>query len=61
MRINIIQSICMLIITGMTLGGCATVFSGTSQNINVKVIDSQTNTPLDNVSCTVTDGSGVIM
>ncbi len=58
MKISRIQSICALIIIGVALGGCATIFSGTSQNIHVKIIESQTNTLLDNASCTVTDGSG---
>ena len=35
------------------LSGCATVFSGTSQNINVKVVDTATN------NCDAEHGVGV--
>lgn len=41
----------------MTLTGCATIFSGTSQTINVKVVDATTQVPLQNVSCVVSDGN----
>ena len=37
--------------------GCSTIFSGTSQNLNVKVVDSQNNM-LDGTNCIVVDGSG---
>ncbi|RZI47440.1 hypothetical protein EDM53_02010 [Rickettsiales endosymbiont of Peranema trichophorum] len=38
---------------------CATLISGTSQNISVKVVDSSTNENLADVKCTVTDGKGL--
>lgn len=43
----------------MTLGlsGCATILSGTSQTIHVKIID-QNKYALNDVRCSVTDGSG---
>ncbi len=43
----------------ITATGCATLFSGTTQNINVQAIDSETNTPLEGVFCTLTDGKGM--
>lgn len=43
----------------LILSGCATIFSGTSQTINVKVIDASNQQLLSNVSCTVSDGNGI--
>jgi len=40
------------------LGGCATLFSGTTQKLNVKAVDAATGAPLDLSYCTVVDGSG---
>lgn len=40
-----------------TLSSCATIFSGTSQTLNVRVIDDNKEL-LENVKCTVFDGSG---
>ena len=48
----------ILVATMLAVSGCATVFSGTSQTIHVKAVDSATNDVLNGVSCTVTDGSG---
>jgi hypothetical protein len=48
----------LLISVALLQHGCATIISGTTQNINVKVIDSITNNPLDGCQCIVTDGSG---
>lgn len=41
-----------------TLTGCATIMSGTSQTINVKIVDAATQSDLSNVICTVVDGNG---
>ncbi|MCC2646201.1 MAG: putative lipoprotein [Rickettsiaceae bacterium] len=38
--------------------GCATVFSGSDQAINVKVIEANDHDILEGVSCVVTDGYG---
>jgi len=40
------------------LGGCATIFSGSSQTLQVKAVDCKTNEPLEGCRVTVTDGSG---
>ncbi len=47
-----------LLSTILLLQGCATIFSGTSQTINIQVVDSNTNTLLTNCNCIVIDGSG---
>jgi hypothetical protein len=44
----------------LALAGCATVFTGSTQNIHVQAIDSNNNTILKDVSCTLTDAKGVI-
>ena len=41
----------------LTLSSCATIFSGTTQNIHVKVIDTNNN-EVPNPHCVVYDGSG---
>ncbi|MBX3708619.1 MAG: hypothetical protein KIT56_01490 [Gammaproteobacteria bacterium] len=46
------------IFIALILTGCATILSGTSQVINVKVVNSADQSLLSNVSCTVTDGNG---
>ncbi len=50
----------ILALLSITLGiaGCATIFSGSTQAINIKVVDSDTQGMLDGARCTVTDGSG---
>ncbi|HJD59459.1 MAG TPA: hypothetical protein LFW20_02120 [Rickettsia endosymbiont of Omalisus fontisbellaquei] len=47
-----------ILMSTIILSGCATIFSGTTQDIHVKVIDNKNNTALENVVCTVTDGTG---
>ena len=42
----------------LVLSSCATVFSGSTQSINVKVVNSGTQDLLSQVSCNITDGSG---
>lgn len=51
----------ILTLTSMLFtSGCATVLSGSSQNINIKVVDSDTQEELAGAKCTVTDGIGNI-
>ncbi|MDF2965728.1 MAG: putative lipoprotein [Rickettsiaceae bacterium] len=38
--------------------GCGTVFSGTSQTINIKAVDAKDNSLLESCKCSVMDGSG---
>lgn len=47
-----------VVLISMLLTSCATLFSGTTQTINVKIVDSADNQLLSKVSCTVSDGSG---
>jgi hypothetical protein len=51
-------SIIALMAVTTTLGGCATIFSGTSQSITVKAVDTKDNAELSGVSCSITDPSG---
>lgn len=41
-----------------TLAGCATVFTGTTQRIDVQAVDTATHHPIAGARCTVTDGQG---
>lgn len=52
------KKLCVLLGT-IILTGCATIFSGTSQTINVKVVDTSNQQLLSDVSCVVSDGNGV--
>ncbi|MFA6038004.1 MAG: hypothetical protein WC748_07805 [Legionellales bacterium] len=40
------------------LSGCATVFSGTDQAVNVTAVDQETKKDLKNVHCTIIDDEG---
>ena len=42
----------------ISTAGCATIFSGSTQTINVKAVDSSNGQALNNVSCNVIDGTG---
>ena len=42
------------------LNACATVLSGTSQDITLQAIDSEKNEHLAGVKCTIRDGGGMI-
>ncbi len=42
----------------IAVSGCATIVSGTSQEIHVQVVDNANNQPLHGVACTVFDGGG---
>jgi hypothetical protein len=43
----------------LLLTGCATIFSGTTQNINIKAVDVKTSQEVDDIICKVTDGDGM--
>lgn len=47
-----------IIISAILLTGCATVFTGTNQSVNVRAVDSETKTALSDVSCSVVDSNG---
>ncbi|WP_218459933.1 hypothetical protein [Rickettsia sp. TH2014] len=47
-----------ILMSTIILSGCATIFSGTTQDIHGKVIDNKNNATLENVICTVSDGTG---
>ena len=42
------------------ISGCATVFTGTNQAVNVTAIDEDTKQDLEDVNCTITDTDGVM-
>ncbi len=44
-------------LVGLSLTGCATILSGTSQLVHVKAVDQNKKT-LEGVRCSMTDGSG---
>ena len=47
----------IFILSFLLLSGCATIFSGTTQSINIKVIDNNNNL-VDSPACLVSDPSG---
>lgn len=49
----------IVIISVILLNGCATIFSGTTQNINLIAVDAENNQPLENTVCSIVDGQGV--
>lgn len=42
------------------LSGCATVFTGTDQAINIKVTDKETQKNLSQVNCNIIDSTGAV-
>ena len=52
------QKFILLISSLFYLSSCATVFSGSSQNIKLQVLEDSTKLPIDSVRCTVNDGYG---
>ncbi|MDX1924170.1 MAG: hypothetical protein SFT91_02960 [Rickettsiaceae bacterium] len=52
----LLQTFCFCLFV-LALTGCATMFSGSTQKINVKVVDSASGNILDGAICTVTDGT----
>lgn len=49
-----------LLLLPIILSGCATIFTGTSQNINIQAVSSKDNETLKGVRCTIRDGEGTI-
>jgi len=43
----------------LMLSSCATIFSGTTQSVNVVAVDEQTNETLSDARCSLTTGQGV--
>ncbi len=48
------------VVAVLVLGGCATIFTGSTSNVNLQAVDSADNKILENVSCTLTDGDGTV-
>ena len=44
----------------LSLTGCATVFTGTTSNVNMRVVDSENNELLSHVNCSLTDADGMV-
>lgn len=42
----------------LSLAGCATVFTGTTQRIDVQAVDNTSHQPISGARCTVIDGQG---
>ena len=42
----------------ISLSGCATVFTGTSQTIHVRIVDAANQRLISNATCSVSDGNG---
>lgn len=47
-----------LLLLPLLATGCATMVSGSTQNINVQAIDKESNQPIDGAVCTVKDKNG---
>lgn len=63
MEIKIMANKKWLGLVGLTLSaslvaGCATIFTGTTQTVNVQAIDEKTNATIPGAKCTLTDGKG---
>ncbi len=48
----------ILVTSILLISGCATVFSGTNQTVNVQAIDSENNSVLEKCKCIVIDSNG---
>lgn len=48
------------IVSVLTLSACATIFSGSTSNVRVQAVNSANNEVLEGVSCSLTDGEGII-
>ena len=48
------------ILAVLFLSSCATVFSGSTSNVRVQAVDTADNKVLDGVSCSLTDGDGIV-
>lgn len=49
----------LVLIAFAILSGCATIFTGTTQTIEVQAVDKNTNEPVAGVSCIIRDGEGL--
>lgn len=47
-----------ILVSSVLMSSCATIFSGTTQDLSIKVVDSTSDRPLEAVSCKVTDSRG---
>ena len=45
--------------TLLLISGCATIFTGTSQNLGIRVVDADTNSVIEKSKCTLFDGEGM--
>lgn len=55
---NIAKVILITCCSTFLLQGCATIFSSSTQTIQIKAVDNDTKELIDNCACVVTDGSG---
>ncbi len=55
---NKISKLYLLFTASIMLSSCATVISGSSQNINIRVVDVITKLPIDGAVCIVNDSYG---
>ncbi len=46
------------LVLSLLLSSCATVFSGTTQDVNIKVMDSVEHEPLSGTTCKIIDANG---
>ena len=44
----------------LSLGGCATLFTGSSQNVNLQALSAEDNSIISGASCNIRDGNGNI-
>jgi hypothetical protein len=44
----------------LALSGCATVFTGSTNNVQMRVVDAESNELIQNVKCSVTDSDGIV-
>jgi len=51
-------SLLFLSMAMLSVQSCSTVFSGTTQSINIQALDSANNQPLEGCTCVVYDSSG---
>lgn len=44
----------------LMISGCATVFTGASNNVQIRVVDSESNELIQGVKCAITDNDGMV-
>lgn len=47
-------------LTIFALSGCATVFTGSTNNVQLRVVDAETNELINDVKCSITDNDGMV-